>query len=369
MKQKILIIVSGADSQQESTLKQACDLLAKRTSEISNGEFERDFILYPSSKKFPLISGTGSSGYNYEATKIFYMDPEEIALEGRRIEIEKRQEFDIVCLAYDVSQFSDKFIVPVHTPIYREGFTVIENLLFKNGNLETLSNFLYHEICHADYYLARLNGSPYQDDVHRLSGMDDPRPEARFDTVLVKLKPYWRFLAQAEKIVQPPRPADPIKTPVPTPDLGLLLSLLQKLKAKLEEYIALKAAPKPRLTAWAEAIKEFELWKPPGVDPRYPKGTLSYQNKNPGNLKFAGQTGAIGKDAEGHAIFDTESNGWNALLRQLTLAATGKSSYYKPEMTLVEFFKKYAEKNGQQYAEFVAAKLNLPVTTQIKDLI
>lgn len=59
---------------------------------------------------------------------------------------------------------------------------------------------------------------------------------------------------------------------------------------------------------WAKAIQGFEGGGPLDRNTR---------NNNPGNLKFAGQPGAIGQDAEGFAIFDTFANGWAALIRQL----------------------------------------------------
>ncbi len=43
------------------------------------------------------------------------------------------------------------------------------------------------------------------------------------------------------------------------------------------------------------------------------------RNNNPGNLKFAGQPGAIGKDAQGFAIFGTPAEGVAAMRRQLGL--------------------------------------------------
>src|SRR5262245_40620683 len=58
------------------------------------------------------------------------------------------------------------------------------------------------------------------------------------------------------------------------------------------------------------AIEQQEGFRP---------GTLAWQNKNPGNLKytkFTRERGAIGKDDQGHAIFATVKHGRRAL-RQL----------------------------------------------------
>ena len=100
----------------------------------------------------------------------------------------------------------------------------------------------------------------------------------------------------------------------------------------------------------AEAIKSFEGWSP---------GSRSYRNNNPGNLKFAGQAGAVGEDEEGHAIFASYAEGWSALQRQIRAAFTGISHVYGLTDTLYSFFAKYAEGNSTEYAEYVAAQLGV----------
>lgn len=62
------------------------------------------------------------------------------------------------------------------------------------------------------------------------------------------------------------------------------------------------------LQAWANAIFKHEGGTP---------GDRNVRNNNPGNLKFAGQAGATGADAQGFAIFGSISDGWAALNRQL----------------------------------------------------
>jgi len=119
-----------------------------------------------------------------------------------------------------------------------------------------------------------------------------------------------------------------------------------------------------KLDLWCEAIKEHE---------GYFAGSRSFRNNNPGNLKYLGQTGSIGKDKNGFAIFSTYEAGYEALKRMLTNACTGKSNVYSPTMTLYEFFAKYApssdNNNPNIYAETVANKLKVSPTVQIKTLI
>ena len=107
-----------------------------------------------------------------------------------------------------------------------------------------------------------------------------------------------------------------------------------------------------------------EGWSAPGIS--YPTGTRSYRNNNPGNIKygeFAKSCGANGKDDNGFAKFESYLDGFNALKALVTNAATGKSSIYRPAMTLEQFFSKYAPssdgKDPSFYARTVARKLGV----------
>lgn len=115
---------------------------------------------------------------------------------------------------------------------------------------------------------------------------------------------------------------------------------------------------------FAKAIKEHE---------GFFDGSLSFRNNNPGNLKFAGQAGAVKADEKGFAVFGTYQQGWDALVRQIEIAASGKSSVYRPSMTIREFFKKYAPlENGntpEKYAEFVAKFLGVSPDFVISGLL
>lgn len=110
----------------------------------------------------------------------------------------------------------------------------------------------------------------------------------------------------------------------------------------------------------AFAIMEFE---------GYRKGSVSYRNNNPGNVKLAGQPGALGQDSQGHAIFQSFQYGWDALINQLTMMFDGRSRVYNTDMTLTQVFKKYAEANGELYARFVARRLEVEPSTKLKDLV
>jgi hypothetical protein len=100
----------------------------------------------------------------------------------------------------------------------------------------------------------------------------------------------------------------------------------------------------------------------------YRKGSVSYYNNNPGNIKAAKQPGLIGQDSEGHGKFLTFQDGWDALINQLTMMGDGRSQVYNAEMTLFDVFAKYAEANAKPYAEFVAKRLGVMPITRLKHL-
>lgn len=110
---------------------------------------------------------------------------------------------------------------------------------------------------------------------------------------------------------------------------------------------------------WAIAMMEFE---------GYYEGSVSFRNNNPGNVKDPDDAGIIGHDVQGHAIFDAFPNGWRSLVKLLTNARAGKSHVYRPEMTLLEFYRRYAEGNAREYAKFVAGRLGATVDTRLEDL-
>lgn len=112
----------------------------------------------------------------------------------------------------------------------------------------------------------------------------------------------------------------------------------------------------PQLEEMAKAIMDFEGYFP---------GSVSERNNNPGNLKFARQAGSTGEDEQGHAIFGTFEEGWNALVNQLKMAITGTSRVYRPTDSLYEFFSKYAEANSIQYTAYVASRMGVHPGTSI----
>ena len=165
---------------------------------------------------------------------------------------------------------------------------------------------------------------------------------------------------------------------------GWLLAIINFLKAFTDlkpdqeaqiREVAESYNPQPhisRLWDFASAIQSFEGWWP---------GSVSYRNQNPGNIKFANQSKAIGKDKQGHAIFASYKDGWDALIYQLKIIANGTSNAFTNrarsdfgikncgDLNIFQFCSIYAEKNYANYATSIATKLGVPQSTKIKTLL
>lgn len=151
------------------------------------------------------------------------------------------------------------------------------------------------------------------------------------------------------------------------------LKTLQELLKKLIALLLLQKQtqePRPsRLRDWAKAIQDFEGWYEPG-SPGYPRGSRSYRNNNPGNLRWSPfEDGNV----DNFSTFNTYQKGFDALIHQLRIAANGESRVYQPDMTLLRFFEVYAPSSDnnhpEHYAMFVAKRLGVEITTKIKTLL
>ncbi len=126
-----------------------------------------------------------------------------------------------------------------------------------------------------------------------------------------------------------------------------------------------KKSTSSKLDLWCEGIKEHEGWF---------AGSRSYRNKNPGNLKYVGQRRAVGKDSGGFCIFASYEDGFNELKEMLVRAGTPPDTgVYRANMTLLEFFRKYApsadNNNPDNYAKVVARKIGVGIDVPISSLI
>jgi hypothetical protein len=84
----------------------------------------------------------------------------------------------------------------VHNPVIQNGKTCIQLALSPEANQEGIAENLAHELLHAAYFLVNQKGANIVDDVHQHASTTDPRPQANFSDILLKLKPYWSSLVQ-----------------------------------------------------------------------------------------------------------------------------------------------------------------------------
>lgn len=100
----------------------------------------------------------------------------------------------------------------------------------------------------------------------------------------------------------------------------------------------------------------------------------SCQNNNPGNLVYAGQPGASGVPGQ-IATFDTYDDGYNALVNQLGLYASGScASCNGQPQTIAGTFQIYAPgsvpgNNPTSYANNVAAALGVSTDTPLSSVL
>lgn len=117
------------------------------------------------------------------------------------------------------------------------------------------------------------------------------------------------------------------------------------------------------IPTWASAIAQFEGGAP---------GSVASRNHNPGNLKFAGQPGAVGADSRGFAIFADDATGYQALSNQL-------AKYVRdyPNDSILDITAHYlgqfsptvnAQGDAFTYAAFVAGNLGVPISTTLGQL-
>lgn len=121
----------------------------------------------------------------------------------------------------------------------------------------------------------------------------------------------------------------------------------------------------PQLQTLAQAIQTQEGYYP---------GSLAYQNNNPGNLIYVGQSGAT-PGAGGFADFATYQDGLNALYNQLNLYSTGACAVCGGQpLTIAQMAAIYApagqgSNNPTVYANNMANALGVSPDTLLSDAL
>jgi len=183
-----------------------------------------------------------------------------------------------------------------------------------------------------------------------------------FDAIVKVLKLDLLWLALKKKNNQ-----DPIMETENTPNVP------QTPPVKIDEPIIPNNAPEApkqaNLGAFAMAIQNFEGWYSPNLN--YPKGSLSFQNNNPGNIKYTSlmvELGAIDKDKNNLCIFESYEKGFSALCQFIKMAGENKLKRFH-DCSIKSFFAVYAEANQINYANYVAKQLSVSIETKVAELI
>lgn len=117
------------------------------------------------------------------------------------------------------------------------------------------------------------------------------------------------------------------------------------------------------IQALALAIQHHEGFFPPSAS--YPRGSKSFRNNNPGNLRYVGQVGSKGQDSTGFAVFPDYQSGFTALLRDIDIKLKRSG-----DMTITQLLNVYAppsENDTGAYIDAVAAELGIDKDKPIKN--
>jgi hypothetical protein len=121
------------------------------------------------------------------------------------------------------------------------------------------------------------------------------------------------------------------------------------------------------IEALADCIFQFEGYFRPGSSVGGVKGSTSWRNRNPGNLRPT-STAQLA-DEKGYRIFISLAEGWNALLNDIQAKVIFGTHGITPASTLTDFFNIYApalDKNDpEQYSRQVALWLTKIYNAQV----
>jgi len=129
-----------------------------------------------------------------------------------------------------------------------------------------------------------------------------------------------------------------------------------------EQSDPLTVPPEPQTTVPEAMPPEAVPSEPTAPEPRT-TGPLSVQNNNPGNLRLAGQPGAVEGEG-GFAAFASPGQGLRALTRQVVLGTQTR------DMSLEDFLNKYAppsENETNKYISFVERQTGLDAKGKVPE--
>lgn len=381
-----LFIKNGINYDLSDDIKKYADYLAK-TQDIELVASYKDSNLPTKHKDFEIFIKGGDVG---EVSKTAW-GLDGIKEQIRRANLVELGSYHIVFFIYELDQHWNSNEKPLGAWTYpndlnQAAFVEIPSLLWWE-QIDSLFRLLTHEGLHAEHRIAWSKGIPTNDTMDlydkefQVFAEDGNRArnikalEPYVDRIL-DAPPQWKIFEILKSIVailtlgiinlkkkpEPPIIIEPAVPPLPpTPPTP------EEPKLKIS-----------RIRDWALAIQKHEGYFPPGTNPNYPLGTLSYRNNNPGNIKltdytakYLGAKPGIG----GFARFDSYLAGFNALMQFLKHACEDRLIPYKGNPTLFKFFEAYCEDikstaivEPVAYALFVASQLKVDPNVRIKEL-
>jgi hypothetical protein len=229
---------------------------------------------------------------------------------------------------------------------------IFQEFPIKMDYLSDLSEIYVHEFCHAFYRMLWGSSIYLQDTLDSVTG-------TRRDLINVNyqnISPYWDLIT---------------RTPIGRQVSYFILQTAQWIKNKL-----MNISTSNKIAKMAIAIESYEGYYEPGQNNHFPQGSLSYLNCNPGNFRYNSFVDEYlgGKPGlSGFAKWNKYKDGLGALITFITWAAQGKMHNYRPDMTIIDFFKTYApSSDGNEpnaYANFVAKMVGVSPQEQIKNLL
>lgn len=187
---KVLLLLRNLDGQ-KTLIESASDFLSKWASSVTQGGFSWEFEIRETEVAFHEVFGPVMMGVTNAVFYGGYIDPKQIVGESYGTPC------DIVALFYNNLDYPNAN--SVHNPLIQDGKTSIQLAISAQANQQGIVENLAHELLHACYFLANQKGANLVDDVHQHAGVDDPRPNANYSDILLKLKPYWTLLTTQDK--------------------------------------------------------------------------------------------------------------------------------------------------------------------------
>ncbi len=211
IQKNILVLLAKVPADTEIYAKLGIGRYCQKVSDRTNGEFKILIDYAETDANFHTLPGNNTDG-----AQIVYIDPNEIALEGHKIELAHNKEYDTVCLiAGPMAIIGAQPTNPAEDPVTLNGFNPIQipagwignsapapTQLPWEGSQFSAQLFFAHENSHSDFYIINSEaGLALRDKTHdpnpyqALTATLDPSDY--FIDLLLELKPYWSKLGNS----------------------------------------------------------------------------------------------------------------------------------------------------------------------------